>query len=420
MPRPDAMDSLDRTLREGAMLHDAGRFDEALALYDDALIRQPEEPLLWNNRATTLLETARFEEAAASYRMALRLMPQLHDARIALTTCLQALGRVDEALAETEAVLVRAPDHAEAHWNRALLLLLTGDYAQGWREYEWRWQKRRFTSPLRSFPQPLWQGEALAGRTILIHAEQGFGDTLQFCRYLPLLCDREATVLFECHPPLASLMATMDQRVRVITMGSPLPPFDCHLPLLSLPLRFSTTIATIPAAFPYLTPPADRLPFWRSLLPAAGSLRIGLCWSGKPYPDPGRSIPAELLAPLAALPHLAFFSLQIGEGNTAVPFPLTDLTMLIRDFADTAALVQQLDLVITIDTAVAHLAGALGKPAWLLLPFAPDWRWGLAGEQCPWYPMARLYRQERRGAWDGVLERVVRDLGLLPQIRQGC
>ncbi|CAH2031439.1 tetratricopeptide repeat protein [Trichlorobacter ammonificans] len=421
MTTPDgSLHELDRTLREGVALHDAGRFEGALALYDTALIRWPEAPLLWNNRATTLLETARFEEAAASYRMALQLVPKLHDARVALATCLQALGRVEEALAETETVLAQAPDHAEAHWNRALVLLLTGRYAEGWREYEWRWRKRRFTSPPRRFVQPVWQGEDPAGRTILIHAEQGFGDTLQFCRYLPLLCERGATVLFECHPPLAPLMATLDPRIQVYPMGSPLPAFDCHLPLLSLPLWFNTTATTIPAAIPYLTPPADRLPFWRSLLPQDGSLRVGLCWAGKPYPDPGRSIPADLLAPLAALPGITFVSLLIGEGQTAPPLPLTDLTVLIRDFADTAALIAQLDLVVTIDTAVAHLAGALGKPVLVLLPCAPDWRWGLAGEQCPWYPTARLYRQERRGAWSDVLEQLVRDLRLLRQTRQGC
>ena len=404
------MQELDRTLQEGAALHDAGRLDEALALYDAALVRWPEQALIWNNRGNSLLELARFEDAAQSYRQALMLLPGLYDAQVALATCLQALGRVEEALTQVETVLAAAPDHAEAHWNRALLLLLQGDYAQGWQEYEWRWKKRRFTSPLHRFSQPLWQGEAAKGRTILIHAEQGFGDTIQFCRYLPLLSDRGFKVLFACHPPLVQLMTTLDQRITVIPLGVPLPPFDCHLPLLSLPLLFTTTLDTIPAELPYLGPPADRLPFWKSVLPAGNRLRAGLCWAGKTYPDPGRTLPAALLGRLADCKGIEFVSLQMGDGYEKPLLALTDLTMLINDFSDTAALIDQLDLVITIDTAVAHLAGALGKKCWLLLPFAPDWRWGLLREDSPWYPGMRLYRQKQPKAWEDLLERLVRAL----------
>lgn len=404
------MQELDRTLREGAALHDAGRLEQALALYDAALVRWPEQALLWNNRGNTLLALARFEDAVHSYRQALQLMPDLYDAQVALATCLQALGQIDEALALTGMVLEHCPDHAEAHWNRALLLLLQGNYPKGWQEYEWRWQKRGFTSPLHRFSHPLWQGEAASGRTILIHAEQGFGDTIQFCRYLPLLCEHGFKVLFACHPPLVRLMTTLDHRITILPLGQPLPHFDCHLPLLSLPLLFNTTLETIPGTLPYLMPPAERLPFWKSVLPGGNRLRAGLCWAGKPYPDPGRTVPAGLLGTLADCTGIEFVSLQMGEDTAKPPLALTDLTTLIRDFGDTAALIARLDLVLTIDTSVAHLAGALGTETWVLLPFAPDWRWGLVREHCPWYPGMRLYRQEQRGTWEGVLERVVRAL----------
>lgn len=404
------MQQLEQILIKGAALHDAGRLEQALALYDAALLRCPDSPLLWNNRGNSLLELARFKDAAQSYRQALQLMPGLYDAQVALATCLQALGQIYEALAETETVLTRSPGHAEAHWNRALLLLLTGRYTEGWQEYEWRWKKRRFTSPQQQFRQPLWHGEAADNRTILIHAEQGFGDTIQFCRYLPLLSDRGFNVLFACHPPLVRLMTTLNSPITVIALNQQLPHFDCHLPLLSLPLLFNTTPNNIPARTAYLTSPPERLPFWQSLLPATDHLRVGLCWAGKKYPDPLRSCPAQLLEPLTTIQGIELFSLQTESTDNDKPPRLYDLTMLIQDFGDTAALISQLDLVITIDTAVAHLAGALGKNTWLLLPFAADWRWGIGGESSDWYSSIRIFRQKSRGDWQGVVDEL---LGML-------
>ena len=394
------MGELDRVLREGASLHDAGRYDEALALYDRAAACWPNLALLWNNRGNTLLEMQRWPEAADSYQRALKLAPGLHDARVALASCLQALGHVREALASCDAVLRSEPQHAEAHWNRALLLLLLDNYAEGFREYEWRWRKRRFTSPQRAFEQPRWRGEALQGKTILIYAEQGLGDTIQFARYLPQLVELGGQVLFECHPQLTRLMSTLGEGITVVPFDAPLPDFDLQLPLLSLPHVCATTFELIPADLPYLAPPSAVVPFWQSVLPQRHDAlrRVGLCWSGRAYPDPGRSVPPQLLAPLAACPGLEFYSLQLGEVERP-PLPLVDLTMLITDFADTAALIAQLDLVITIDTSVAHLAGALGKEVWVMLPFAPDWRWGLVRETCPWYPTARLFRHNHRNDW---------------------
>ena len=397
------MSELDRILREGAALHDAGRYEEALALYDKAADCWPNLALLWNNRGNTLLEMQRWPEAAESYHRALKLAPGLHDSRVALATCLQAMGHLREALALCDAVLRSSPEHAEAHWNRALLLLLRGDYKEGWQEYEWRWKKRLFTSPARTFDIPKWRGESLTGKTIFIHAEQGLGDTLQFCRYLPLLRMKGAKVIFECHPPLAHLMSTLGDRISVVTFGQPSPSADYHLPLLSMPLLFNTTLDNIPNEIPYIYPPADRLPFWHTVVPREEGRRVGLCWSGKQYPDPARSVPAWLIVALSACPRISFFSLQMGENTENPDMPIHDLTTLISDFADTAALISQLDLVITIDTSVAHLAGALGAETWLILPFSPDWRWGIGKTDSPWYPGMRIFRQQKRGDWGTVI-----------------
>ena len=403
------MGELERILREGATLHEAGRYDDALSLYDEAVGRWPTLALLWNNRGNTLLELGLHQQAIKSYQQALQLAPSLHDSRIALATCLQARGEVQQALVECAKVLKAAPDHAEAHWNYALLLLLLGNYVAGFREYEWRWKKRRFTSPVRTFSEPRWHGGNLAGKTLLVYAEQGFGDTIQFCRYLPFLVEHGANVLFECHQPLAILMQSIGTGIMIVPFGQMLPPFDYHAPLLSLPHLLGSSFETIPATVPYLSPPKERLMFWQRVMPTDNTLRVGLCWAGKAYPDPGRSCPPDWLQPLAALHGVSWVSLQIGEGidgMTTQPFPLTDLTMLVQDFADTAGLVAQLDLVMTIDTAVAHLAGALGKETWLLVPFAPDWRWGLNREDCPWYPTMRLFRQKNAGQWDEVVEQL--------------
>lgn len=400
------MGELERILREGAALHDSGQYDEALNLYDEAVGRWPTLALLWNNRGNTLLEMGFFDQAAKSYQQALLLAPTLHDSRVALATCLQAQGKLHEALVECAKVLRAAPDHAEAHWNYSLLLLLQGNYAAGFREYEWRWKKRRFTSPVRAFTEPRWNGGPLTGQTMLVYAEQGLGDTIQFCRYLPLLVERGAQVLFECHHPLKALMQTLGNGITVLAFGDPLPFFDCQAPLLSLPFLMNSTQETIPCDVPYLASPTEHLPFWQSVMPPRSGRRIGLCWSGKSYPDPGRSCPPELLVPLGSVAGAAYVSLQIGCEGIKPPVALMDLTMLVQDFADTAALMTQLDLVITIDTAVAHLAGALGKETWVLVPFAPDWRWGLERQDCLWYPTVRIFRQHEPGNWEAVVQEV--------------
>lgn len=398
-------DLLEASLGLGCCLHSQGEYARALEIYDRALQITPKESALWNNRGNTLLEMCFFDQAAVSFLRALKFSPGLQDARIALATCYQAMGLIEEAMASCDSVLSENSENAEAHWNRSLLLLLTGNYTEGWREYEWRWRKRNFTSPYRNFQQPLWRGESLEGRTILIHAEQGFGDTIQFCRYIPLVAELGANIIFECHPPLVELMKTVATGVQVIAMGQTLPCFDLHVPLMSLPFIFGTTVDNIPASIPYLYPPEDRLPFWTERFRNVGQIKVGVCWAGKSYPDPRRSCPVEFLQVLAPIRGVSWYSLQFGW-RQELPLHMIDFSSQIHDFADTAALISQLDFVITIDTAVAHLAGALGRPSWVMLPQAPDWRWMLVREDSPWYPKMKLLRLKKPDAWLNLMERI--------------
>lgn len=395
----------DASLCLGHCLHEMGQPEAALEQYNRLIATCPLLMAAWNNRGTTLLEMGKHAEAAESFLGALELEPTFHDARIALATCYQALGRVTDALTACNGVLAVDPEHAEAHWNRSLLLLLKGNYAEGWREYEWRWKKRNFTSPHRIFPKPLWRGESATEKTILVHAEQGFGDTLQFCRYIPLLASRNMRVIFECHPPLQTLMKSLGPGIEVIAMGQPLPDFDLHVPLMSLPLLFGTTLESVPQATPYLFPDANSLSRWQDLLSEDTHYKVGICWAGKSYPDPRRSCPARDLIELATVEAISWYSLQIGW-KEALPFSMNDLTDNIRDFNDTAALISSMDLVISIDTSIAHLAGALGKPAWVMLPHTPDWRWLEMRQDSPWYPTLRLFRQAVPKEWHIVIQQV--------------
>jgi Flp pilus assembly protein TadD len=393
----------------GTALHELRRFDEAVICYEKAILSAPFMGEAHNNLGNSLMALGRFAEAAGSYGRAISLMPSSPVPLTARATSLQALGKIIEAEAECRAALKLDPSFASAHWNLALNLLLQGNYAEGWQEYEWRWQKPDFTSPARHNDVPVWDGSPLNGRAILLHAEQGFGDAIQFARYAPLVAQCGGTVLIECHPPLARLMRSLEGVESVIPFGEPLPVFDCQAPLLSLPRIFGTSVATIPSHVPYLSVTADRQEAWDTLLlPERRAVKAGLVWAGKSYPDPLRSCRLADLAPLAMIPDVIFYSLQMGAGSEQATSPpphmkLIDVTDRIHDFSDTAALINQLDLVISIDTAVAHLAGALGKPVLLMLPFAPDWRWLLGRDDSPWYPGMRLFRQERPGIWSDVV-----------------
>ena len=398
----------------GNVLKALRRFDDALASYDAALRLRPDYPEALSNRAVTLQALDRLDEALASCDRALALRADSIEALNNRASVLQELRRFDEALATYDHLAAVAPDYAEAQMNRALLLLLSGDFARGWPAYEWRRKLPNWVE--RGFAAPEWSGQDIAGKRLLLHAEQGFGDTIQFARYAALAAGRGADVVLEVQPPLEPLLCDLPG-VEVIAASRGQPPaFDLHCPLLSLPHLFETTPTTIPGGVPYITAPVDRIAAWAPRLPA-GEMRVGLAWSGHPdnVRDHERSIPFARLAPLMGIPGIRFVSLQKdiraadpddfrGCGN------VIDLRAGLHDFADTAAVIAQLDLVISVDTAVAHLAGAMGKPVWVLLPRVPDFRWLLDRATSPWYPDARLFRKSQVGTWDAVIADVATEL----------
>ena len=406
-------------LYTGAALHELGRYEEAVASYRLALGITTGMGETHNNLGNSLMALGRFAEAAESFSRASRLLPASPVPLTALATALQALGNVAEAEATCRSALSFDPGFAAAHWNLALNLLLQGKYTEGWQEYEWRWKKSDFTSPLRHTDVPLWDGSPLEGRTILLHAEQGFGDTIQFIRYVPLVAQLGGNVVVECHPQLVRLFYDVEGIHTTVAFGEPLPSFCCQAPLLSLPRIFQTTLQTIPSQCPYLAVPmADCGKLANLTFCERNDLKVGLVWAGKDYPDPLRSCRLEDFSPLASLESVCFYSLQLGRGSEQASSPpggmtLIDLTEQIHDFADTAALIEQLDLVVSIDTAVAHLAGAMGKKVFLMLPFAPDWRWLLERSDSPWYPTMQIFRQKTAGEWDEVVAEVHDALGAL-------
>lgn len=401
------------SLYSGAALHSLGRYEDAIASYRMAIAIAPDLGEAHNNLGNSLMALQRFTEAIDSFSHSIALLPSSPVPLTARATALLAAGRVDEGEADCRKALQLDSSFAAAHWNLALNLLLQGHYPEGWQEYEWRWRKPDFTSPLRHADIPLWDGSNLDGRTILLHAEQGFGDTIQFVRYAPMVAQRGGTVIIECHPQLVRILQSVTGVQRVIPFGSATPDVSCQAPLLSLPRIFGTTLQSIPSQRSYLSVTAEQRGEWAASVPPRQpeTIKIGLVWAGKGYPDPLRSCRLEEFAVMSATRGISWYSLQLGPGSeqaSTLPkdMKLFDLTDRLHDFADTAALIEQLDLVISIDTAVAHLAAALGKPVYLILPFAPDWRWLLNRNDSPWYPTMRIFRQNEPGDWRGVMSRV--------------
>lgn len=403
----------------GSALHDLCRFEEALDSHDRALALEPDQAALHNNRGNALIDLQRAEEALRSLDRALALQPGYADAWNNRGRALQEMKRFDEALASYDKAISLRSGYVEACWNKALLDLLLGDYDEGWRLYEWRWQGPQ-RGRQRRFDQPLWLGEhSVSGKRILIHAEQGFGDVIQFIRYVPLLEGLGATVIVEAPQALEALMSSMTGGRILVPAGQALPPFDLHCPIMSLPLAFKTTVTDIPSAIPYLRSDAGRSAEWEQRLGVRRALRVGLAWSGSSEhrADHKRSIPLQFLEPLFGLP-VEYHSLQkdIRPADAAALPCLPGLRShreALTDFAETAALIERMDLVIAVDTAIAHLAGALGKPVWVMLPAVPDFRWLLDRADSPWYPTARLFRQPQQGDWPGVVAEVTERLKTL-------
>ncbi len=401
----------------------SGQLVRAETYFRQALAQEPAEGRIWVNLGHCLQLQDRLQEAADCLRRALPLLPADPQPYNNLGTVLQEQNQLQAAIECYRQSLRLAPDLAETHWNLATALLTLGEYTEGWREYEWRLRQRRATYP--TFAQPLWTGSPLGQKTLLIYAEQGLGDTIQFVRYLPLLAQAhpQAQLLFRCQPALVELLQAClgSSRLQIFSEQDPLPPFDVHLPLLSLPQRLGTTLETIPAPIPYLWAPTLQPAGLESLPALAGSPlpKVGLVWASGRRADPDlnriqrlKSCPLEQLLPQLHLPGIQWVSLQVGEDLTPWAsllehYQVVEVGSRLRSFADTAAVVAQLDLVISVDTAVAHLAGAMGKPVWVLLPYAADWRWLLDRTDSPWYPkVMRLFRQQLPGDWTGVLASV--------------
>lgn len=434
-------------------LQGLGRGAEALAVLRRLLAVQPADAGAWEDygrliyessgaaaaqvpleRALRLAVTAeRCNKLGATHRImarpfeahhrlvqAVRLDPAMGDAWSNLGSTLRTLGEIDGALRCFDHAIRLKPDSAGAHWNRTLVLLLAGRFAEGWAAYDWRWRLDGFPSPKRSFPQPAWTGQPLAGKRLLVYWEQGFGDTIQFARVLPLVKALGAHVVFECQGPLYRLFTSLDGVDELVRVGTPLPAFDYHVALLSLPrLLGLTSEAAIPRRLPYLAAPAPLAAEWRDRLRPDDALRIGLVWAGSAgyTEDIVRSPRLAAFRPLLETPGVRCFGLQVGDGRreldqVSMPAGFIDLGGELGDFADTAAAIAGLDLIVTCDTAVLHLAGALDKPAWAALPFAPDWRWLRERDDSPWYPSVRLFRQDRPGSdWQAVITRITAALG---------
>jgi tetratricopeptide (TPR) repeat protein len=396
----------------GNALRALQRLDEALASYHSAVALRPDHAEAFNNRGVVLHELKQFDQAVADYGRALALLPGCAEVFYNCGNALQALGRIGEALASYHKALALRPDYVEANWHESYLRLLTGDFERGLTRSEWRWQNAALGLQKRNFVQPLWLGGApIDGKTILLHSDQGMGDAIFFCRYVPMLAARGARVIVEVEEPLRELMSGLAGVSQCISKTEATPDFDLHCPMSSLPLAFETRLATIPAATPYLGVP-ERSAEWEARLPPHDRPRIGLAWSGNPRHsnDHNRSIALEAFSPLLDLP-AHFVSLQTDiRPDDAVTLRahsrILDLGSALTNFAGAAALISRLDLVISVDTSVAHLAGALGTPVWILVPFSPDWRWLLDRQDSPWYPTARLFRQSKTRQWQSVVGQV--------------
>jgi tetratricopeptide (TPR) repeat protein len=398
----------------GNVLRLQGRYDEAVRYCRQALQMKPQSADSYSNLGAALLGQGSLAEAIANLREAVRIAPRLIEAQSNLATALRQAGQWDESLALSRQVVSQDPKFASAHLNLAYSYLLAGDFARGWEHYEWRPDLQVLAA--RQFAAPRWDGSSLEGKTILVYDEQGLGDSLQFARFIPLLQRRGARVVLECHRPLARLLRSCPGIADVIPRGDPLPVCDFHSPLLSVARLLGIELATIPAEVPYLFADRELTEVWRQRL-AGDRFKVGLVWQGSTHHqgDRYRSLRLDELAAQIALPGVRYYSLQKGAGReqlagVAKSLAIEDLAADLHDFADTAAAVQQLDLLISCDSAPVHLAGALGVRTWVPLHFSPDWRWLLGRDDSPWYPTLRLFRQSTLGDWREVFQRLADEL----------
>lgn len=398
----DAFNRLAKTLDE------QDRVEESAAAYERAAQLQPQSAEAQGALGNIYHRAGRFEDAINAFNAALKLRPGYAEALYSIANVQKDQGKLDEAIATFEQAVAARGSYPEAQWNRALTLLLKGDFANGWKAYESRW-----TDQARLLPKPLWDGKDLEGKRILLRLEQGLGDIIQFIRYAPMVAERGGKVVVQCPQPLKRLLEGQCNIETVVSFAEQVTDYDVHYPLLSLPALFGTTVETIPNDVPYLLADATLAQTWADRMGGEpGGLKVGIAWAGNPeyLHDRQRTISPAALKPLGEVENVRFHSLQKGPqllgGSSAVPIPMVDWADELKDFADTAALISNLDLVIACDTAVAHLAGAMGRNVWTLLPYSPDWRWMLGRSDSPWYPTMRLFRQPRPGDWGAVIEDV--------------
>ena len=400
----------------GSVLLGTGDAEGAVAHCERAVLGDPDAPEKHYNLGNALQALDRMDKAIESFRNVIQLDADYADAHSNLGAALQFLGRTEEAICAFRRALALQPENADAHWNLSLALIKNGEYEEGWREYVWRLQTPALAALRHSFETAEWTGEPLTGRCLLIEAEQGFGDAIQFARYASRLSALGAEVILECRPGLERLLGTIDSVSRVVARGDDLPPHDFHVPLLNLPLRLDTRLDTVPADIPYVSVPEGAVADPR--IAAAEGLRVGIVWAGSPtrIDNAKRSADPALFEPLFDLAGATFFSLQVGDARQALePYlpardNVIDLADGLSDFADTAAQVAALDLVITVDTAALHLAGALGKPVWGLMSFPVGFMWMEGRDDSPWYPTLRLFRPAAPGDWASVFDPVKEEL----------
>jgi tetratricopeptide (TPR) repeat protein len=388
----------------GTALNALGEPALAIVSFERALLHDPCHAAACLNLGNAYADIDQWDDAERYCREAIRLAPDLAEAHASLGFILTSRGRLGEAVAACEAAIALRPDFTQAHWNQAVAALLAGDFDLGFRKYEWRKRHDRFRRDFVDLPGPQWDGGDPHGRTILVHAEQGLGDTIQFARYLPLIAARDARVVLACERPLIPLLAQLPG-VCVVPKDRPLPRFDCWIDQMSLPLACGTRLDTIPSAGGYLRVDPALTAAWREMLPSGA--KVGLAWAGNPAHsnDRRRSMPPEVLQRIMDVPGVHMVNLRVGARASEIGLP--DLSLRLTDYAETAALIEALDLVVAVDTSVVHVAGALGKPAWVMLPHAPDWRWLLGRDDSPWYSSLRLFRQPVPGDWDTVIAEVV-------------
>jgi Flp pilus assembly protein TadD len=407
----------------GAVLTNLERFDDAISTLQTAVAVRPDDELAHYNLAVAYKEAGRLPQALESFRRVTSLRLSNVEAIINTGDVLNQMGEYDQAIDAFNSALAVSPEDPAARTNLSFVLLLKGDYAKAWPLYE---SRRRLTNPstARRFNKPEWEGQSLPGKRILVHREQGLGDTLQFIRYAPMVAERGLEVFFLCQRELRRLLTGQCRIAQLFTDDEPLPEFDVHCPLLSLPHIFGTTLQTIPAKVPYIFPDADLQSRWRSRLDPTARLKIGLNWAGSPVPlgNRKRTVGLSALAPLAKIPGAEFYSLQKGPAAAEAAEPprgmkLVDFSSDLHDFADTAALMWCLDLVITCDTSVAHAAGAMGVKTHVLLPHNPDWRWHLGRTDSPWYPTLTLHRQPAPGDYNTPIRKLARKLAKKTQRR---